>query len=56
MELLIENPHVTPGYARIWGAVGTRANFADTHGNGNTDGQTQVKVGYYLDNYIIDVI
>ena len=56
MELLIQNPHVTPGYARTWGAVGARANFADTHGNGNTDGQTQVKVGSYLGRYIIKTI
>ena len=41
-ESLIENPHVTPRYARTWGAI---ANFADTHGNGNTEGQTQVEIG-----------
>ena len=56
MEPLIKNSHVTPGYARTWGAVGAIANFADTHGSGNTDGQTQVKVGSYLDRYVITAI
>ena len=55
-ELLIKNPHVTPGYARTCGAVGAIANFADTHRNGNTDGLTWVKVGSFLDRYIITTI
>ena len=56
MEPFIENPHVTPRYARTWGAVGATTNFVDTHGNGNTDGQTHVKVGSYLDMYVIATI
>ena len=30
LEPLIKNSHVTPGYARTWGAVGAIANFGDT--------------------------
>ena len=56
LELLIVNPHVTPGYARTCGAVGAIANFANTHRNGNTDGLTWVKVGSFLDRYIITTI